>query len=90
MGDAIKVFVRVRPPAGDEKETDSCLTVDTTHNAIIVKVKADAKIFTYDQVADTQATQVLQSFLMNLGGHLEKKNTFFTVNVAMPCQFQNS
>ena len=58
MGDAIKVFVRVRPPGGDDKETDRCLTVDSEHNAIIVKVKPDPKIFTYDQVADTEVTQV--------------------------------
>ena len=56
MGDAIKVFVRVRPPSGDN-DGRKCLTVDGSNNAIIIK-SSPVKVFTYDKVVDVDSTQV--------------------------------
>ncbi len=59
-GDSIKVFVRVRPPATPESEFDHgmCLEVDNGNKAVIMHSKPDPKIFTFDQVADVNTTQV--------------------------------
>ncbi|XP_064610861.1 kinesin-like protein KIF15 [Liolophura sinensis] len=60
-GDAIKVFVRVRPPAeadmGVDVERNWCLSVDENRNAVIMKAKPEAKIFLFDNVADISVTQ---------------------------------
>lgn len=61
-GDAIKVFVRVRPPAeadmGVDVERNWSLSVDSNKNAVIMKAKPEAKIFLFDNVADINVTQV--------------------------------
>ncbi|GCC29575.1 hypothetical protein chiPu_0008018 [Chiloscyllium punctatum] len=60
-GDSIKVYVRVRPPAKNtELFTDGdqglCLAV-TSSTTIRLNSKPDARIFTYDHVADVDTTQ---------------------------------
>lgn len=60
-GDAIKVFVRVRPfTKGTGLTTDSdqslCLTV-TSHDSIRLHSKPEPRTFTYDHVADMDTTQ---------------------------------
>ncbi|XP_039592110.1 kinesin-like protein KIF15-A isoform X2 [Polypterus senegalus] len=60
-GDAIKVFVRVRPPTqGSGLSTDGdlslCLTVSSS-NTIRLHSKPEPKVFTYDHVADTAVSQ---------------------------------
>lgn len=60
-GDAIKVFVRVRPLAqGSGLSTDGdqnlCLTV-TSFNTIRLHSKPEPRIFTYDHVADMDVSQ---------------------------------
>ncbi|XP_046843442.1 kinesin-like protein KIF15 isoform X2 [Xenia sp. Carnegie-2017] len=56
--DNIKVFVRIRPPEnfGDEINHKSCLQV-TSGTTLNLLSKPYSKVFTYDQVADTNATQ---------------------------------
>ncbi|RXM28210.1 Kinesin-like protein KIF15-A [Acipenser ruthenus] len=66
-GDAIKVFVRVRPLAqGSGLSTDGdqnlCLTV-TSFNTIRLHSKPEPRIFTYDHVADMDVSQADKSFL---------------------------
>ena len=58
--DSIKVFVRVRPPANMDGDMDHgvCLEVNGDNNAIILKCKPEAKVFTFDQVANVFTTQV--------------------------------
>ncbi|XP_009081245.1 PREDICTED: LOW QUALITY PROTEIN: kinesin-like protein KIF15, partial [Acanthisitta chloris] len=59
-GDAIKVFVRVRPPSDKIALTDGdrglCLSV-LSSNTIRLHSKPEPKIFTFDYVANTEATQ---------------------------------
>ncbi|KAG9476015.1 hypothetical protein GDO78_002862 [Eleutherodactylus coqui] len=60
-GDAIKVFVRVRPPmdqslAGGDGDHGLCLSV-LNPNTIRLHSKPEPKIFTFDHVANTDATQ---------------------------------
>lgn len=60
-GDNIRVYARVRPP-DKHLETDvdrtPCLEV-TSGNTVVLHSKPDAKNFSFDHVADINATQVL-------------------------------
>lgn len=59
-GDAIKVFLRVRPPDTVNNAlpcSTSVLEVDSAKNAVILLAKPDPKVFTFDSVADTDCTQ---------------------------------
>ncbi|XP_060637755.2 kinesin-like protein KIF15 [Anolis sagrei] len=53
-GDAIKVYVRVRPPADGDRSL--CLSVLST-STIRLLSKPEPKIFTFDHVADVDTTQ---------------------------------
>ena len=53
------MFLRVRPPMDGENEGQMCLSVDSTRNAIILQSKPEPKVFTFDQVADINTTQVI-------------------------------
>ncbi|XP_034986014.2 kinesin-like protein KIF15 [Zootoca vivipara] len=57
-GDAIKVFVRVRPLEGGTVPADNglCLSV-LSSNTIRLNSKPEPKIFTFDHVADVDTTQ---------------------------------
>ena len=59
-GDNIRVYVRVRPP-DKHLETDldaiPCLEV-TSGNTVVLQSKPDPKSFSFDHVADINATQV--------------------------------
>lgn len=59
-GDNIRVYVRVRPP-DKHLETDvdrtPCLEV-TSGNTVVLQSKPDPKNFSFDHVADINATQV--------------------------------
>uniref|UniRef100_A0A8C4SN50 Kinesin-like protein n=1 Tax=Erpetoichthys calabaricus TaxID=27687 RepID=A0A8C4SN50_ERPCA len=68
-GDAIKVFVRVRPPTqGSGLSTDGdlslCLTVSSS-STIRLHSKPEPKVFTYDHVADT-AEEVFSCVAKNI------------------------
>ena len=59
-GDNIRVYVRVRPPDKHlETDLDStpCLEV-TSGNTVVLQSKPDPKNFSFDHVADINATQV--------------------------------
>ncbi len=65
-GDAIKVFVRVRPlTQGTGLMTDGdhslCLTVSSPHT-VRLHSKPEPRTFTYDHVADMNTSQVRQGF----------------------------
>ncbi|XP_042329319.1 LOW QUALITY PROTEIN: kinesin-like protein KIF15 [Sceloporus undulatus] len=59
-GDAIKVYIRVRPPSEESSQVDGahglCLSVLST-NTIRLHSKPEPKIFTFDHVADVDTTQ---------------------------------
>ncbi|XP_053324225.1 kinesin-like protein KIF15 isoform X2 [Spea bombifrons] len=60
-GDAIKVFVRIRPPvegsvAGGDGDQSLCLSA-LSPNTIRLHSKPEPRIFTFDHVANTDATQ---------------------------------
>ncbi|XP_062839882.1 kinesin-like protein KIF15 isoform X2 [Anolis carolinensis] len=59
-GDAIKVYVRVRPPSEETAHVNGdrsmCLSVLST-NTIRLHSKPEPKIFTFDHVADVNTTQ---------------------------------
>ncbi|KAM9308217.1 kinesin-like protein KIF15 [Gastrophryne carolinensis] len=60
-GDAIKVFVRIRPPVegsfvGGDGESGMCLSV-LSSNIIRLHSKPEPKVFTFDHVANMDATQ---------------------------------
>lgn len=61
-GDAIKVYVRVRPPSEGTALTDGdqglCLSV-LSSNTIRLHSKPEPKIFTFDYVANMETTQVI-------------------------------
>lgn len=63
-GDAIKVYVRVRPPSEGPALTDGeqglCLSV-LSSNTIRLHLKPEPKIFTFDFVANMETTQVIIS-----------------------------
>lgn len=63
-GDAIKVFVRVRPPSDSAALSDGdhglCLSV-LSSNTIRLHSKPEPKIFTFDYVASMETTQVIIS-----------------------------
>ncbi|KAK7481717.1 hypothetical protein BaRGS_00027090 [Batillaria attramentaria] len=59
-GDAIKVFLRVRPPDTASSTlpcSTTALDVDTTKNSVTLLAKPDPKVFTFDSVADASSTQ---------------------------------
>ena len=57
-GDAIRVYLRIRPPGeGDVDHSGQILEVKQP-NAVILKAKPDPKVYTFDHVADTNTTQV--------------------------------
>ncbi|XP_078338905.1 kinesin-like protein KIF15 isoform X1 [Crassostrea virginica] len=58
-GDAIKVFVRIRPPDSydNDRGCQPCVSVNDNKTAVIVHSKPDPKTFTFDHVADHQDTQ---------------------------------
>ncbi|XP_063160102.1 kinesin-like protein KIF15 [Candoia aspera] len=59
-GDAIKVYVRVRPPSEGttvaDRDNGLCLSV-LSSNSILLHSKPEPKIFTFDDVADASTTQ---------------------------------
>uniref|UniRef100_A0A8D0H0F5 Kinesin family member 15 n=1 Tax=Sphenodon punctatus TaxID=8508 RepID=A0A8D0H0F5_SPHPU len=59
-GDAIKVYVRVRPPSRgpgcDDGDQSLCLSV-LSSNTLRLHSKPEPKIFTFDHVADVETTQ---------------------------------
>lgn len=65
-GDAIKVFVRIRPPDSydNDRGCQPCVSVNDNKTAVIVHSKPDPKTFTFDHVADHQDTQVHDYFLI--------------------------
>uniref|UniRef100_A0A673FLK4 Kinesin motor domain-containing protein n=1 Tax=Sinocyclocheilus rhinocerous TaxID=307959 RepID=A0A673FLK4_9TELE len=71
-GDAIKVFVRVRPlTQGSGLTTDGdrslCLTVTSPHT-VRLHCKPEPRTFTYDHVADMNTSQVRQGFRFIFSG----------------------
>ena len=62
-GDSIKVFLRVRPPDSETDHSINVLTVDKENNAVVLQSKPEPKVFTYDSVADIEATQVSTALL---------------------------
>ncbi|XP_056009196.1 kinesin-like protein KIF15 [Ostrea edulis] len=58
-GDAIKVFVRIRPPDSydNDRGCQQCVSVNDTKTAVIIHSKPDPKTFTFDHVVDHQDTQ---------------------------------
>nr|KAI8726208.1 kinesin-like protein KIF15 [Biomphalaria glabrata] len=57
--DSIQILLRVRPPDPSEKDfAPRVLDVNTADNAIILHTKPEPTIFTYDNVADADTTQV--------------------------------
>uniref|UniRef100_K1QLW2 Kinesin-like protein KIF15 n=1 Tax=Magallana gigas TaxID=29159 RepID=K1QLW2_MAGGI len=58
-GDAIKVFVRIRPPDSydNDRGCQPCVSVNDNKTAVIVQSKPDPKTFTFDHVADHEDTQ---------------------------------
>ncbi|XP_062599785.1 kinesin-like protein KIF15 [Saccostrea cucullata] len=58
-GDAIKVFVRIRPPDSydNDRGCQPCVSVNESKTAVIVQSKPDSKTYTFDHVADYQDTQ---------------------------------
>ncbi|PIK61792.1 Kinesin-like protein KIF15 [Apostichopus japonicus] len=57
-GDSIKVFLRVRPPDDSEGLVNygQCLDVQKP-DTVILRIKAEKKVFTFDHVADPDTTQ---------------------------------
>lgn len=58
-GDAIKVFIRVRPLVTSLSDVDhnTCLEVDKDRSTITMRSKSDPKHFTFDEIADSSVTQ---------------------------------
>ncbi|OWF48812.1 Kinesin-like protein KIF15 [Mizuhopecten yessoensis] len=56
-GDAIKVFVRIRPPDQGDSGHQQSVDVDQTGCAVVVQTKPVPKIFTFDQVVNINAQQ---------------------------------
>jgi kinesin family protein 15 len=58
-GDAIKVILRVRPPETNigAPFTGRVVEVNSCANSITLLAKPDPKVFTFDHVSDTDATQ---------------------------------
>uniref|UniRef100_A0A8C9P5E7 Kinesin motor domain-containing protein n=1 Tax=Spermophilus dauricus TaxID=99837 RepID=A0A8C9P5E7_SPEDA len=63
-GDAIKIFVRIRPPAEGSRSVDGehglCLSVLST-TSLRLHSSPEPKIFTFDYVADMDTTQVMKT-----------------------------
>lgn len=78
-GDAIKVFVRIRPPDSydNDRGCQPCVSVNDNKTAVIVQSKPDPKTFTFDHVADHEDTQVRNSFNKSVRNMLSKWNKFF-------------
>lgn len=57
-GDSIRVFVRVRPLVADTCDVDRGLCLDVSETRIVMRAKPEDKVFTFDDVADQQSTQV--------------------------------
>jgi hypothetical protein len=57
-GDSIRVFVRVRPLVADTSDVDRGLCLDVNGTRIVMRAKPEDKVFTFDDVADQQSTQV--------------------------------
>ena len=62
--DAIKVYIRVRPPVTHLADVDNsaCLEVDKDNRQIRMHCRPEAKVFTFDEVADIDTTQVSHHF----------------------------
>jgi hypothetical protein len=58
-GDSIRVFVRVRPLTSETTDADRGLCLEVQNTQIVMHAKPDNKVFTFDDVADQQSTQVL-------------------------------
>ena len=61
-GDAIKVFLRVRPPENANSAlpfNGRVVDVNASNNSVTLLAKPDPKVFTFDHVADTNSTQVI-------------------------------
>jgi hypothetical protein len=58
-GDSIRVFVRVRPLVTDTSDVDRGLCLDVNGERIVMRAKPEDKVFTFDDVADQQSTQVI-------------------------------
>ena len=62
-GDAIKVYLRIRPPGeGDLDHSGQILEVKAS-NAVVLKSEKD-KMYTFDHVADIHTTQVRSWFIL--------------------------
>ncbi len=82
-GDAIKVFVRVRPlTQGTGLMTDGdhslCLTVSSPHT-VRLHCKPEPRTFTYDHVADMNTSQVRQGLDSSSVGEDGSSNHLITV-----------
>lgn len=78
-GDAIKVFVRIRPPDSydNDRGCQPCVSVNDNKTAVIVQSKPDPKTFTFDHVADHEDTQVRNGFNKVLGICCQSEISFF-------------
>lgn len=78
-GDAIKVFVRIRPPDSydNDRGCQPCVSVNDNKTAVIVQSKPDPKTFTFDHVADHEDTQVRNGFNKSVRNMLSKWNKVF-------------
>ena len=56
------MFIRVRPLVTEAADVDlgTCLEVDGDKKSVVMRSKADPKVFTFDEVADKSVTQVNQ------------------------------
>ena len=52
------MFVRVRPPDKDEATQNSILQVDANGTSMVLESKPNPRTFSFDHVADIDATQV--------------------------------
>ena len=57
-GDAIKVYLRIRPPGQVENDHSGQILEVRPPNAVVLKAKPDPKVYTFDHVADINTTQV--------------------------------
>lgn len=61
---SIQVFVRIRPPEKEDATQNSVLQVDASGKTLILESKPNPRTFSFDHVADIDATQV--GFTMRL------------------------
>jgi len=72
-GDAIKVFVRIRPPNSYEKDIGQVQALNVLdETSLAMNCKSDSRVFTFDQVADITSTQVNKLTIRNLSTQVNK------------------